>query len=295
MNVLELIKNDTCVKLDYNNIKDATSKLVNDSIDDEAPAKYGFKKPFYISLVSVLLIVLIASVVLISYKEKQVGNINTKDDYSSEVAQINYSIDNLKKLGTLEEKMIEICEIEKQIQNLPEDVRKSIDNDALQFYKATNSNALKNNVTWGSYLNSSISCYLLGSIIDTSSIDNFEIKSSDEDLNILILESPESIRDIIKLVDVPYSDVVPTLGDEGIIANTGNVQKAMSNDSYAIYILSSTIEDNKCIDFSIYANGYILMTISNIEARGKIVTNSYTSLVKIDYNVIDTMINSDGE
>lgn len=305
MNVLELIKNDTSVALDYKNIKDATSKLINDSMDTESLVKFGFKRSFYISLVSVLLIILIASIVLITYKDRQVELPVIEDDYTQTIAEINASIDNLNKLGTLEEKMIEIGEIEKQIQSLPEYARESIDTENLSTLKYENYMAIKNNVTWGTYLNSDISLYSISNIIDISSIDKMSIKSinkttdlaQDESITI-VLDEVRVISEIINLFDVPYSDVVIALGDENIAATTNNVQKAMStndNSSSAMYILSSIIDDNKCIDFNIYANGYILITINNTENGEKLVTNSYASLVKIDYNIIDKMFTGDGE
>lgn len=305
MNVLELIKNDTSVALDYKNIKDATSKLINDSMDTESLVKFGFKRSFYISLVSVLVIILIASIVLITYKDRQVELPVIEDDYTQTIAEINASIDNLNKLGTLEEKMIEIGEIEKQIQSLPEYARESIDTENLSTLKYENYMAIKNNVTWGTYLNSDISLYSISNIIDISSIDKMSIKSinkttdlaQDESITIVV-DEVRVISEIIYLFDVPYSDVVIALGDENIAATTNNVQKAMStndNSSSAMYILSSIIDDNKCIDFNIYANGYILITINNTENGEKLVTNSYASLVKIDYNIINKMFTGDGE
>ena len=228
-----------------------------------------------------------------------------EDDYTQTIAEINASIDNLNKLGTLEEKMIEIGEIEKQIQSLPEYARESIDTENLSTLKYENYMAIKNNVTWGTYLNSDISLYSISNIIDISSIDKMSIKSinkttdlaQDESITI-VLDEVRVISEIINLFDVPYSDVVIALGDENIAATTNNVQKAMStndNSSSAMYILSSIIDDNKCIDFNVYANGYILITINNTENGEKLVTNSYASLVKIDYNIINKMFTGDGE
>ena len=293
MNILDYIKTDSCLKLDYNTIKEDVSKLVHNEVGmyPHKKTKVLLKKAFYIGFVGIVLLSLTLFIIFIN------NNGNNLDN--ERIDSINNSISNLDNIEDDEQRMIEISKIDKQIQDLPEEEQKSINSLTLDMAAFTTANALRDNVKWNNYLSNDVAYFRLENIVDLNKINTVTLGdlAGYEDNNTHIIENKEKIKGILELIDVPYSSLINDADLESDEANLENVKNAIEMDcdlSLATNcFLKGDLSTDEHIDIYIYSNGYVLIKIYSIGYEGKNEINSYASLVKIDYNIISNVLNEE--
>ena len=87
------------------------------------------------------------------------------------------------------------------------------------------------------------------------------------------IEKKEIIYNIINIIDVPYIDRI------SLSNNDVEIHDILISDSTEVYYYFLEITDNFYMNFFVYSNGYVSVSINNNN-----ISNGYISIVRVNFN-----------
>lgn len=192
-----------------------------------------------------------------------------KKDFRSIEEEINY----IFNMDTSDEKMIKIMNIEKEIRKLSNEEKDNIRNMEV-FYNETKNTALelKENVSWNEFLNMDVDYLILNDLVNIEEITKMRFIKGFSSIDFYI-EKKEIIYNIINIIDVPYIDRI------SLSNNDVEIHDILISDSTEVYYYLLEITDNFYMNFRVYSNGYVSMSINKNN-----ISNGYISIVRVNFN-----------
>ena len=192
-----------------------------------------------------------------------------KKDFRSIEEEINY----IFNMDTSDEKMIKIMNIEKEIRKLSNEEKDDIRNMEV-FYNETKITALelKENVCWNEFLNMDVDYLMLNDLVNIEDITKMRFIKGFSSIDFYI-EKKEIIYNIINIIDVPYIDRI------SLSNNDVEIHDILISDSTEVYYYFLEITDNFYMNFFVYSNGYVSVSINNNN-----ISNGYISIVRVNFN-----------
>ena len=214
------------------------------------------------------------SLLLTGCQETSVSNSVSNSNESllikdEKILLIEEKIDTILKMDNTDGKLMKMMSIEEEINNLSIDEKNSVANINDFFNEKTNTAlSLKENVNWSSCLNKDDDYFLLGNLLEISNIKNLDLIKNFSSV-LLFIEEPKELENIINMISVPYIDIIGETIDFYMLIDVCKER----------YFMSSKI-DNGFVNFHVYDNGYITLSIEQNEVR-----KTYVSIVKIDFEL----------
>lgn len=192
-----------------------------------------------------------------------------KKDFRSIEEEINY----IFNMDTSDEKMIKIMNIEKEIRKLSNEEKDNIRNMEV-FYNETKNTALelKENVSWNEFLNMDVDYLMLNDLVNIEEITKIRFIKDFSSIDFYI-EKKEIIYNIINIIDVPYIDRI------SLSNNDVEIHDILISDSTEVYSYFLEITDNFYMNFFVYSNGYVSVSINKNN-----ISNGYISIVRVNFN-----------
>ena len=188
----------------------------------------------------------------------------------SNVKSIEEEINYISNMDNSDEKMVKIMNLEKEIKKLSTEEKNNIKYLELFYDEAINTSIeLKENVSWSECLNKEVNYLTLNDFINIENINKMRLIKNFVSTFIFI-EKKEIINDIVNLIDIPYINV---------LNNDVDISDQLTSNSAEFYSYELFIDDNYCMSFYAYSNGYVWLSakVNNID-------NAYVSIVKIDFD-----------
>lgn len=260
----ELLQNDV-PEVDYD------SKAILQRCKQENN-KFRIHKQKLSYVLSSIIIVLIISLSIVFL------NKNTNKD----VISINNDINNLKKIESVEDRMIEIMRLQNEVGCLNGGEATRVHINKLNSISINTANALKNQVCWSAYVNMDTAYFKLNEVVDIRSISKIDIHKQRFSSEMWVCEKEDFTINLMKILDLPYIDLI---NNYQVVLNE---QSEVSIGDYTNYKSFTLYLGEKLINIGIFSNGYIIIQIegSNENDEAKV----YVSLLKLDVEVLDSFI-----
>ena len=142
------------------------------------------------------------------------------------------------------------------------------------FYNETKITALelKENVCWNEFLNMDVDYLMLNDLVNIEEITKMRFIKGFSSIDFYI-EKKEIIYNIINIIDVPYIDRI------SLSNNDVEIHDILISDSTEVYYYFLEITDNFYMNFFVYSNGYVSVSINNNN-----ISNGYISIVRVNFN-----------
>lgn len=200
---------------------------------------------------------------------------------NKEIRSYEKQIKQISEITNINDQVQEIYNLNKQLENESNDITSKIKN--LKYFNdlsLESFNNYKDTFSYKKYLSKTKDYIDVNEIISFTNIENIIFKQNDE-INDNIINDQESINNFIKIINVPFINVIKN-GEEVI----NRVLNVNSNDIITIYL-----NNNENIKIEVYSNKYILISTNT----DNIITN-YISLFEINYNSLkNILLNSNFE
>lgn len=200
---------------------------------------------------------------------------------NKEIRTYEKQIKQISEISNINDQVQEIYNLNIQLVNESNDITSSIKN--MKYFNdlsLESFNNYKDTFSYKKYLSKTKDYIDVNEIISFTNIENIIFKQNDE-INDNIINDQESINNFIKIINVPFINVIKN-GEEVI----NRVLNINSTDNITIYL-----NNNENIKIEVYSNKYVLISINN----ENIITN-YISLFEIDYNSLkNILLNSNFE